>query len=263
MSAFAMMYFQDPSLLQFQNRMQQSINRNNLKTVFNVSAIPKDTQLRDALDSSPTDQLEKIFSDFFGHLQRGRHIEAYQFLDGMYLMPVDGSEYFSSEKVSCPSCLVKKPKKGQARYHHQILQAVIVHPGNKHVIPLAPEAIQNTDGTEKQDCEINAAKRLLKKIRKVHPKLKIILTGDSLYSKQPFIDELKKANMSFILVAKPLDHKVVNEWFTELSQMGETSHLKYKDLKDREHLFEWINEFPLRKSHLPQQLGDRHPHYQT
>jgi hypothetical protein len=37
------------------------------------------------------------------------------------------------------------------------------------VIPLAPEAIQNTDGTEKQDCEINAGKRLVKKIRKTHP----------------------------------------------------------------------------------------------
>ena len=113
MSAFAMMYFQDPSLLEFQGRMQQRINRNNLKTVFNVSAIPKDTQLRDVLDSSPTDGLEKIFSDFFSYLQRGKHLEAYQFLDGMYLMPVDGSEYFSSEKISCPSCLVKKPKKGR------------------------------------------------------------------------------------------------------------------------------------------------------
>jgi hypothetical protein len=29
-----------------------------------------------------------------------------------------------------------------------------------------PEAIKNEDGTDKQDCEINAAKRLLPKIRK-------------------------------------------------------------------------------------------------
>lgn len=245
MSGLAMMFFQDPSLLQFQRRLQQSINRNNLKALFNVSAIPKDTQLRDVLDASPTEQLEEVFSDFFGLLQRGKHLEAYDFLDGRYLMPVDGSEYFSSDKISCPSCLVKKSKKGHARYHHQILQAVIVHPGNKQVIPLAPEAIQNTDGTQKQDCEINAAKRLLKKIRKAHPRLKIIFVGDGLYSDQPFIDGLKKANMSFILVAKPSDHKVLNEWFTEISQMAETSRLKYKDLRGREHLYEWINEIPL------------------
>jgi hypothetical protein len=245
MSAFAMMFFQDPSLLQFQRRMQKSINRNNLKTVFNVSAIPKDTQLRDNLDESSTAELEKIFSDFFAHLQRGKHLETYQFIDGYYLMPTDGSEYFSSKKICCPGCLVKKSKDGTVRYHHQILQSVIVHPDKKQVIPLAPEPIQNTDGSKKQDCEINAAKRLLKKIRKTHPKLKIIFVGDGLYSKQPFIDELKKANIPFILVAKPSDHKILYEWFTELKNMGETKYIEYKDFKGRRHCYEWLNDIPL------------------
>jgi hypothetical protein len=36
--------------------------------------------------------------------------------------------------------------------------------------------------------------------------MKIIIAGDGLYSKQPFIDELKQNRMSFILVAKPTDH---------------------------------------------------------
>jgi hypothetical protein len=245
MSAFAMMFFQDPSLLEFQRRLQDRMNLNNLKTLFHIDSIPKDTQLRDVLDGCQTDPIEKIFSDFFSHLQRGKQLEAYRFYQGMYLMPVDGSEYFSSEKISCPSCLVKESKEGQMRYHHQILQAVIAHPEKKQLIPLAPEPIQNTDGTNKQDCEINAAKRIVKKIRKAHRKLKIIFVGDDLYSKQPFIDELKKAKMSFILVAKPSDHKILNEWFTELKQMGETSSLKYTDIKGREHLHEWINEIPL------------------
>ena len=245
MSAFAMMFFQDPSLLQFQKRMQKSINRNNLKTVFNVSAIPKDTQLRDVLDETPTTALEKIFSDFLGYLQRGKHLETYQFIDGYYLMPTDGSEYFSSEKICCQSCLVKKSKKDKVRYHHQILQSVIVHPDCKQVIPLVPEPIQNTDGTDKQDCEINAAKRLLKKTRKRHPKLKIIFGGDDLYSNQPFLDELKKANMSYIIVAKPSSHKILHEWFTELKNMSGTSRLEYKDFKGRRHSYEWINDIPL------------------
>jgi len=60
-----MMFFQDPSLLQFQKRLQKSINRNNLKTIFNVSAIPKDTQLWDILDETPTAELEKNRRRFF------------------------------------------------------------------------------------------------------------------------------------------------------------------------------------------------------
>ncbi len=245
MSAFAMMFFQDPSVLEFQRRMEESTNCNNLKTMFNVVSIPKDTQLRDVLDLCPLDPLDKVFADFFYHLQRSKQLEAYQFINGMYLMPVDGSQYFSSEKINCPSCLTTTSKKGVVRYHHSILQAVIVHPDNKQVIPLAPEAIQNTDGTEKQDCEINAGKRLIKKIRKTHPKLKLIVGGDDLFSNQPFIDELKAAGMSFILVAKPSSHKILFEWFTELKQLDGASRLQFTDFKGRQHLYQWVNEIPL------------------
>ena len=245
MSAFAMMYFQDPSLLAFQRKLQNSTNLNNLKTMFDVKSIPRDSQLRDVLDPLPTDILEKIFPDYLNQLQRGKHLQNYQFINGMYLMPLDGSEYFSSNKIHCPGCLTKESSKGNVRYHHQILQAVIVHPDIKQVLPLAPEPIQNTDGTKKQDCEINAGKRFIGNIRKTHPKLKIIVTGDGLYSKQPFIDELKKANMSFILVAKPKDHKVLFEWVHELTQLGDGKSLKIADAKGRSHLYQWVNHVPL------------------
>ena len=244
-SAFAMMFFQDPSLLEFQRQMEKRINLNNLKTMFHVSAIPKDTQLRDVLDEVPSDKLKDVFSDYFRQLQRGKHLEGYQFLPGKYLITLDGSEYFSSEKVCCPGCLRKNSKKGNVRYYHQILQAALVHPDYKQVIPLAPEQIQNTDGNDKQDCETNAGKRIVKKIRQAHPKLGIIIVADSLYSKQPFIKELKDERMSFILVAKPKDHKIMMEWIEEQKQMGEVCRLQYKDQKGRYHFYEWINAVPL------------------
>ena len=83
MSAFAMMFFQDPSVLEFQRRIQESINCNNLKSMFNVESIPKDTQLRDVLDQCPTDKLDKIFADCFYHLQRSKQLQAYQFINGI------------------------------------------------------------------------------------------------------------------------------------------------------------------------------------
>ena len=209
MSAFAMMYLQDPSLLAFQRRIQDRIQRNNVNTIFGVHNIPKDSQLRNVLDALPLETLAPIFAKFLSNLQRGKHLATYQLLGGKYLIPIDGSEYFSSEKIHCPHCLYKKRKKGKIRYSHQILQATIVHPDQRHVLPLSPEPIQNSDGTNKQDCEINAAKRLIAKIRKTHPKLPIIIGGDGLFSKQPFIDDLKASNMSFILVAKPADHKIL------------------------------------------------------
>jgi hypothetical protein len=40
MSAFSCMYFQDPSLAQFQKRMQEVKGRSNLQTLFGVRDIP-------------------------------------------------------------------------------------------------------------------------------------------------------------------------------------------------------------------------------
>jgi hypothetical protein len=45
MSGFAMMFFQDTSMLEFQKRMQEKIQFNNLSSMFGVSAIPQDSQL--------------------------------------------------------------------------------------------------------------------------------------------------------------------------------------------------------------------------
>ena len=245
MSAFAMMHFQDPSILEFQRRMEEEKHQNNLKTIFGANAIPSDTQLREVLDNSPYDKLNAVFSDYFRVLQRAKQLEQFQFLPKTHLVTLDGSEYFSSEKIKCPQCLVKTSKKGNSRYHHQILQAAIVCPGIKQIIPLASEPIQNTDGKDKQDCEINAGKRILKRIRKMHPKLKIIIVADSLYSKQPFIELLKKLGFSFILTAKPGDHKVMMELINKHQKLGAVSHSEHKDFKDKQHIYKWINDVPL------------------
>jgi hypothetical protein len=248
MSGFAMMFFQDPSLLAFQRRLQEKANTNNLFTLFEIGSIPKDTQMRDVIDSIPTKVFGDIFSSFHNRLQRGRQLCRYQFLNGKYLVPLDGSEYFSSDKISCPHCLKTKSGKKTIRYHHQILQAVIVHPDIRQVIPLFPEPIQNNDGSTKQDCEINAGKRILGKIREAHPKLDLIITGDDLYSKQPFLDSLKENGMSYILVAKPSDHKILFEWVREITAMGSAEHLQVIDKKGRCHKYHWVNDVPLNGS---------------
>lgn len=57
MTGFAMMFFQDPSLLAFQRRLEKACNLNNLKTMFNIESIPKDSQFRDILDQAPVDTM--------------------------------------------------------------------------------------------------------------------------------------------------------------------------------------------------------------
>ena len=129
------------------------------------------------------------------------------FYQGCYLLSLDGTGYFSSSSIHCDSCLEKVSKQtGEVTYQHQMLAAVIIHPDHREVIPLAPEPIEKQDGSEKNDCERNAAKRLLRRIRQEHPHLKLIVVEDGLASNAPHIRELQELNMHFILGAKPGDH---------------------------------------------------------
>ena len=245
MSALAMMFFQDPSVLSFQRRMQDSLQSSNLKTMFAVDTIPSDSALRHTLDAVPTQAIHPAFSMLLQRLQRGKQLVAYKLESGHHLIALDGSQYFSSKNINCPNCLTYQGAKGSVRYSHQILQAVMLNPHMRQVLPLAPEPVANSDGNTKQDCEINAAKRIVKKIRAAHPKLKMIITADGLYSKQPFVDVLKDARMSFILVAKPTDHKLLFEWVDELDGLGQGGHLQFSDDKGRRHVYRWVNQVPL------------------
>jgi hypothetical protein len=245
MSGFAMLYFQDPSLLQFQKKLEEEAHNNNLKTLFQVRTIPKDSQMREITDAVDSRGLEPVFDDYFAALQRGKHLEQYRFLGDYYIVSMDGTGYFSSEKICCPGCLRKESKNGKVRYEHQIMQAALMHPNMRQVIPLVPEAVRNTDGVAKQDCEIEAGKRLIVKIRKSHPKLKIILVTDSLRSKQPFIGEANARGMRYIMVVKPGDHKILMEWVNEQRQLKEVSRRVVKDEKGRAHVYEWVNDVPL------------------
>ncbi len=149
MSGFAMMFFQDPSLLQFQQRMEDESHMNNLTTLFQIQSIPKDTRMREVIDQVDPEELKPLFDDFFRPLQRGKHLEQYQVLGGRYIVALDGSQYFASEKVSCAGCLYKEAKKGAIRYFHQIVQAAIMNPDMRQDIPRAPEEVKNTVGKEK------------------------------------------------------------------------------------------------------------------
>lgn len=246
MCGFAPMYFRDSSLLFFQRQFERSPHRrSNLATMFGVKRIPSDTQIREILDEVPPEAIAPLFGGFFDRLQRGKHLVPFVFYNGAYLANIDATEYFRSEKIECPGCLEFEQKDGTVQYAHQILQVAITHPEQKQIIPLAPEHIRRTDGSEKQDCETNAGKRAVSRIRQEHPKLKLIYNGDDLYSRQPFILDVKAAGASYIFVAKPSSHVSLFENIAGLRRGGCLETLEVRDGKGRQHRYEWMNGVPL------------------
>lgn len=243
MSAFAMFSLKDPSLLAFEERRSDA----NMKTLFRIGQIPSDTQTREILDPVDPEHLRPSFGDVFRQLQRGKALEPFQFYNGCYLLSLDGTGYFSSQKVHCPSCQVKEHKSGTVTYEHQMLAAVLVHPDFKEVIPLAPEPIRKQDGSTKNDCERNAARRLLEKIRQEHPHLKLIVVEDGLASNGPHVRDLIDNRMHFILGVKPGDHAFLFEQVEAARRAGRSPKLTWKE-GDITCEVSWVWDVPLNES---------------
>ena len=245
LSGLAMFFVQDPSLLEFQRRMQDEAQRNNVSTVFGIQQIPSDSQLRDVLDQHSWEPLASVFRECVRRAQRSKVLEQFQYLGNRYLMTLDGSEYFRSEALECPGCLRRERKDGTVEHYHQILQPALVRPGLPQVLPLAPEFIRRQDGANKQDCETNAGKRLIRKIRQQYRQLSIIILGDSLYSTGPFVRELELLRYSYLLTAKPESHKSLFQDIEGLRRGGRLDTLETLEAKGQKYRYEWVNGVPL------------------
>ena len=247
MSGYAMFALKDPSLLSFDNRRMN--DENNLKRVFGIQNVASDSQLREILDPVDPDLLRPMFSDIFYQLQRGKALEPFAYYQGCFLLSIDGTGSFSSEKLSSASCLEKKHKNGRITYHQQVLGAAIVHPDYKEVIPLAPEMIVKQDGNAKNDCERNAAKRFLKKVRQDHPRLGLIVIEDGLSSNAPHIRDLQVHGMHYILGAKEGDHPLLFHTLREAADAVEFSMTDGENPKIT-HRFRFLNNVSLNQANI-------------
>ncbi len=248
MSAFAMFSLKDPSLLAFDERRQDPTD--NFRTIYGIGHVPCDTQMRAILDPVAPDHLRPLFGDVFRCLQRGKALECFVYLDGHYLLSLDGTNYFSSTKIHCSSCLEKHHRGGGITYSHQLLGATLVHPDLKEVIPLAPEPIINQDGHTKNDCERNATRRWLKKFRQAHPHLPVIIVEDALSANAPHLQDLRDAGVHYIIGVKPGDHAFLFQHLYDADLAGRTQHLTLVDPATGVlHHFRFHNAVPLNESH--------------
>lgn len=173
-------------------------------------------------------------------MQRGKHLEQYQTLQGKYLLNVDGTQYFSSKDVDCKKCLIRGTTKNPYNCH-QVLQGAIVKAGLRQVIPVMPEEICTQDGDQKIDCESNAFKRFLDKFRKDHDKLGIIINADALYATTPIIETIHDHDANYIFKIQTANHKTLTSNYNAAEKLRtETTSLRKNKL-----IIEWANDIEL------------------
>jgi hypothetical protein len=203
MSAFSVFFAQSPLFLAHQRDMKLRKGRSNAESLFNLSKLPSDNQIRDLLDAVSAKYLVAVYRQIFLALEQAKILEKRRSFARQILVAIDGTEYFSSKVIHCENCSHRELNNGKTKYFHSALTPVIVQPGNETVISLEPEFIVPQDGHEKQDCEIQAAKRWVEKWGAYYAERGVTILGDDLFSPDPFCRALKDKGFHLILVCKP------------------------------------------------------------
>jgi len=64
-----------------------------------------------------------MYSKRFAALQSGGWLRTFQRHGGHVLIPLDGTQYFCSQKVSCDNCSSRTPANGKCEYYRAMVAA--------------------------------------------------------------------------------------------------------------------------------------------
>jgi hypothetical protein len=251
LSAFSVFYTQSPSFLAQQKTMQQNKGQSNAQTIFQIKKIPTDNHVRDTLDAVPPEELFPVYDEIYEALREQGALAAFRGVEGTTPIALDGTWYFSSDKLHCPQCSRIEHKSGPITYYHSAITPVIVAPGQRQAIALRPEFITPQDGHDKQDCEIAAAKRWLDK---EGPRYlaglgnNATILGDDLFAHQPFCRRVRLGRYHFCFTCKPDSHTHLYKWVAQLEE-GRDIHTLTQQVHKKghweTHTYRYANQVPL------------------
>ena len=176
-----------------------------------LEEIPHHDTISDVLEKVEIEELEKINKYIVNRLIRSKMLDKYRIRGKYFQVIVDGTSLAVSKTKYNDKCLMKnkKDKDGNEykEYSIYVLEAKLVV--GEMVISIGTEFVENKEDIEKlnsqsnekgkQDCEINAFKRLVKRIKKEYPRLNIVISGDALYANSSVIEICKNNNWKYLI----------------------------------------------------------------
>ena len=235
-----------------------------------LEEIPYWETIQDVFININTNELRNIQKYIVKTLIRSKMFDKYRF-NGSFQLLFDGTGLSSHNYNLNNNCLERKHKDGKISYYKYVLECKLVV--SNIIISLDSEFIENekmlTD-KQKQDCETNAFKRMIKRIKNNYPKYKFIITGDGLYATTPIIKLCKKYKWNYIFNLKPDRLKEINETFEDnINYQNETNHqnyylstdIKYKGIslsafkyietkKKKTTIFRYISDLEIKDSNI-------------
>lgn len=163
-------------------------------------------------------------------LIRGKQFYKGRLLNRYWRVILDGTGLFYFKERHCENCLcsVRKDTEGKEvrLYYHKVLEAKLVL-SEKIVISLGTEFIENESaGVSKQDCEVNAAKRLMERLKREYKRLPICIQGDALYATEPMMEMCRINGWKYIFTQKETRQKLLTESYEWIAQGGGKTEIK-------------------------------------
>ncbi len=242
--AFSVFFMQNASFLEWQREVSARKGRSNVQSLFSLERIASDEQIKNVLDEHSPDALAVAYRYVVRELAAAGLLRQHFEHAGRVLVALDGTQYHSSERVSCERCN-KIDKGGKTRCTHSVVLPVMLSAGAHEVLCLEPEFVLCEDGSDKQDCESAAAKRWLSYKLSEYGLGRVVILGDDLYCHQPTCERVLEQGCDFIFVCKPSSHKTLYDYLS-LSPVQEVTLLQGQGKKQRSLCYRFANDLPLR-----------------
>ena len=180
----------------------------------NLKEIPDWQTIQDVIEELDYNEINDIRKYMFNALLRSKMFDRFRY-NGCIQLVVDATGLTALDYNLNGNCITKT-RNGKIKYYKYILEAKVVF--GSMLISIDSEWIENNklnNEKEKQDCEVNAFKRMASRIKKNYPKLKFIITGDALYASTPMINICKENNWHYIFNLKKDRLKNIYEEFED------------------------------------------------
>lgn len=215
--------------LESMHQMEEAFNEENCIDTFrllsghkNLKEMPHSDTLNYYLERLSPQCLSDLRRKMVNSLIRGKQFYRARLLGKYWRIILDGTGLFYFRERHCENCLctTRKDENGKTikLYYHKVLEAKLVL-GDKLIISLGTEFIENEkEDVSKQDCETNAAKRLLKRIKREHPKLPVCIQGDALYATEPMMKLCRENGWKYIFTQKESRQQIIADNYNLLDE---------------------------------------------
>lgn len=188
----------------------------------NLKEMPHSDTLNYYLERLSPNCLSGLRKKLVKRLIRMKSFQGGKLLGQYWRIILDGTGLFYFKEKHCNNCLSQTVTQEDGTkvktYYHKVLEAKLVL-SEKVVVSLDTEFIENEkEDVAKQDCELNAAKRLLKRLAKDYPRLPVCIQGDSLYEAEPLMEICRGKKWKYLFTHKGTRQKLLDESYEWIRQ---------------------------------------------